>query len=292
VILRRHLLLGLGACVAARRARADAGRDVDVRELTVAGGAGSRTFTLCVPTHLAAGERVPLVVLLHGLAETVDERLGAHAWVDRYGLVDAYERLRLAPVQRVSRRDDWGPTALSDLNAELAAHPFRGLALACPFMPNIEIGRPGALDGYARWIVETVIPRARAEAPTIESTACTAIGGCSLGGHFSLEVFLRRPEAFGAWSGVQTAIGADVAEWWAQRIARVVGEHGPRDLLLETSTADPFRRASEALASALSRRSIPRDFRLLTGPHDQPWLREAGTLELLAWHDARSRTTR
>jgi iron(III)-salmochelin esterase len=288
MILRRQFLAALAACLVSRRARADGGRDLDVRELTVAGGAGSRTFTLCVPTHLAANERVPLAVLLHGLAETADERLGAHAWVDRYGLVDAYERLRRPPVQRLSRRDDWGPTALSDVNAQLGARPFRGLVVACPFMPNIEIGRPGALDGYARWIVETVIPRARAEAPTIESAQSTTIGGCSLGGHFSLEVFLRRPEAFGGWSGVQTAIGVGAAEWWAQRIARVLGEQGPRDLFLETSAGDPFRPANEALAASLTKRNVAREVRLLPGPHDQPWLRESGTLELLAWLDARA----
>jgi hypothetical protein len=34
---------------------------------------------------------------------------------------------------------------------------------------------------------------------------------------------------------------------------------------------------------------VANTLRVLPGPHDQPWLREAGTIEMLHWHDRRPR---
>src|SRR5262245_12598202 len=69
--------------------------DLDVRDLKVPGPPGlADRFTLYTPKHLAPGERVPLLVLLHGLSETWSSEIGVHAWVQRYGLGNAYARLR------------------------------------------------------------------------------------------------------------------------------------------------------------------------------------------------------
>jgi enterochelin esterase-like enzyme len=285
-MLGRRAFLGLLAAGAvSRSARPDGpfALDFDVRDLREAG----RRFTLCVPRALAPGERAPLLVLLHGLAETVDEQLGTYAWLDKYGLGGAYDRLRRPPITRVSRRPDWTDARLAEVNADLAAHPFRPIILACPFTPNVNKATNVALalDDFARWIVDALVPRARVEANAQGDAAHTAIDGCSLGGYIGLEVFLRRPEAFGAWGGVQTAIGEATAGAYADRLAAALAKTGPRPLHLETSTADPFRAANEALAAALAKKKIARDLRVLPGPHDQPWLREAGTIEMLLWHD-------
>ncbi|WP_437475800.1 hypothetical protein WME75_24385 [Sorangium sp. So ce1014] len=264
----------------------------DVRDLQVPGDrALGQRFTLLVPKHLAPGERVPLLVLLHGLGETGDPRLGAFAWLERYGLGSAYERLRRPPLGRTSRRKDWTDARLAEVNAALAAQPFRGLAVACPYTPNVhKAPNPSAaLDGYARWLAEVVLPRARAEAPVLDGAARTSLDGCSLGGYVGIEVFLRRPELFGAWGGVQSAVSAHRAPAYADRLARAVAAAGPRDLHLLTSKGDPFHDANAALAAQLAKRSIPHTLRVLPGPHDQPWLREAGTLEMLLFHDRRPR---
>src|SRR5262245_9713242 len=112
-------------------------RELTLLDLTVEGrrDLGNR-FTLFIPNHLARGERVPLLVLLHGLGETGDQRMGAFAWQERYGLGAAYDRLRRAPVARTSARRDFSDRRLVEVNAALAAHPFRGLAIACPYTPN------------------------------------------------------------------------------------------------------------------------------------------------------------
>jgi hypothetical protein len=259
--------------------------DLEIRDLRE----GGRRFTLCVPTILAAGERVPLLVLLHGLAETVDERLGAFAWIEKYGLGTAYDRLRRPPISRVSARADWSDARLAEVNAELAARPFRGMVVACPFTsnPNRTANPQAAIEDFGRWIVESLVPRARTEAPAIADPTHTAIDGCSLGGWIGLEVFLRRPEAFGAWGGVQTAIGEGAAARYAERIADAIARVGPRAIHIESSTLDPYRAANEALAAALAKKKIPHELCILPGPHDQPWLREAGTIEMLRWHDRR-----
>jgi len=246
-----------------------------------------RRFVLLVPKHLAKGEKVPLLVLLHGLGETIDERMGAYAWLERYGLGTAYQRLRRPPVKRTSKRADWTDARVAEVNAELTAKPFRGMAIACPFTPNVQkMNRDSALDGYARWLCDVVIPRARKEAPVLDGAANTSLDGCSLGGYIGLEVFLRRPEVFGAWGGVQSAIMPYRAESYASRLAAIATKSSPRPLRLhiETSAADPFREGNELLSSLLLKKGVPNDLLVLPGPHDQPWLRESGSLEMLLWH--------
>jgi len=262
MISRRALTSGAAASLFVHPARADVDpgwrpSELDVREVFVQGSL-SRRFVLGVPRHLGPGERVPLLVVLHGLGETGDERMGAWAWFERYGLGTSYDRLS-------------------------ASLSFRGLVLACPYMPNLPGGDSGAFDAYARWIALTVVPRARRESPAIDTMRATYLAGCSLGGYFSLEVLLRQPETFGAWGGVQSALGEGAARRYAERLAAVTARVGPRDLLIETSRGDPFRAGNEALARALARAAVPNTFVELPGPHDQPWLRQHGTAAMLEW---------
>lgn len=251
-----------------------------------------RRFLLCVPKHLKAGEKVPLVVLLHGLGETGDERLGVYAWVEKYGLATAYERLRKPPIARTAKRKDWTDARLSEVNASLAQKAFSGLCIACPFTPNVhKLPDPTAsLDSYAAWIADTVIPRARKDAPVYADASRTAIDGCSLGGYVALEVFLRRPDAFGAFGGVQSALAEYRAPTYADRISKALAK-GQKPFHLLTSEGDPFLAANKKLAAEAAKKSVACDLRVLPGPHDQPWLREAGTIETLLWHDRRKKST-
>ena len=290
---RRALLAGALGLAVARRARAEEAfgpqiHDLVVREVALDPDHGTpRRYTLFLPTHLGPGEKVPLLVLLHGLAETVDPRMGAYAWLERYGLGTAYERLRRPPIERTSRRGEWTDARLAEVNRDLDANPFRGFAIACPFVPNVnKAASPnGEIDAFATWICDVMIPQCRSDAPVLGDAAHTGLDGCSLGGYVGLEVFLRRPEAFATWGGVQSAIGTAGASGYADRIARAIARVGPRKLHVDSSSQDPYRAANEALAAELSRRKIPAELRVPPGPHDQPWLRETGTIEMLLWHD-------
>jgi hypothetical protein len=290
--------LALGPSAARAQTGADgyasrAPPDFIVRDLEV-GTAAERAlagrFTLFVPNHLAKDERVPLLVLFHGLGETGDKGTGVYAWVERYGLGTSYARLRRPPIVRTSKRAGlWSDARLATVNAALAAQPLRGMAIACPYTPSMAMLPEGELDRYARWVTDVVVPRARAEAPVIPDAAHTAIDGVSLGAWVGIEVFLRRPEAFSAWGGVQSALNAAKIEGYADKLAAAVGKAPRTSLHVETSEADVFRETNTALASALRRKGAGVDFVVLPGPHDQVFLRESGTIEMLLWHDRRMR---
>jgi hypothetical protein len=232
-------------------------RELELREIRLEGGS-SRRFVLGVPRAPAVGARFPLVILLHGLGETGDERMGAWAWFERYGLGSSYDRV---------------------------ISPGRGLVLACPYVPLLHGGT--AIAEYARWLTATLIARARTEAPVDESRG-TFLGGCSLGGRVALDVLLRVPGAFSAWAGVQTAIDEAAGERYAGQVAAACGAGGAPAFFVETSSGDPFRRGNEAFSRALGSRGIVNAYLEPMGPHDQPWLRRIGTANLVEWLAARA----
>jgi enterochelin esterase-like enzyme len=113
----------------------------------------------------------------------------------------------------------------------------------------------------------------------------TYLCGVSLGGYVSLEVLVRLPHVFGAWAGLQTAIGTWAAKGYAAKVGAAQKTTGDKPMLILTSTQDPFRSSSEVLDAELAQAKVPHTFRVIPGPHDQPWLREAGTIEALHWLD-------
>ena len=282
---RRQFVGAMAGALVVRRARADEPPEFgeDLRNLRLIDGTeAGRRFVLITPKYLSPGQNLPLVILLHGLGETTDERLGAYAWLEKYGLGNAWQRLKRAPLQRTSTRGEWTDERLAEVNAELAARPFRGMILVCPFMPNPR--SPADLDAYATWIDRSLLPRVRSETQLASTPAQTYLCGVSLGGYVSLEMLTRLPNVFGAWAGVQTAIGTFAAPGYAEKIA--TGWKGTtRPMLLLTSTQDHWKASSEALAASFKAKNLAATSRVVPGPHDQPWLREAGTIETLLWLD-------
>jgi pimeloyl-ACP methyl ester carboxylesterase len=282
---RRQLLAALTVSLVSRSARGggEALADDDLRNLRLLDlTEGGRRFVLVAPRYLQPAQKLPLVVLLHGLGETTNERLGAYAWVERYGLGSAWQRLKRAPIERTSKRGEWTDERLAEVNTELQAKPFRGFAMACPFMPNPS--GPAEVDAYARWIEQSLVPRARKETPVLDDADHTYLCGVSLGGYVSLEIVARLPHVFGAWAGVQTAIGTYAAPGYAEKLAKGWSAK-PHPMLLLTSTQDHWRASSEALSAAFQTKKLAATYRVIPGPHDQLWLREAGTIEALLWLD-------
>src|SRR5947209_2563940 len=81
---------------------------------------------------------------------------------------------RTAEATRGGRRDPWTAARREAAHASLARRPFRGFVVACPFTPVLAAA---AIDGYASWLLDEAIPRARAEA-SAQVTDETHIGGC------------------------------------------------------------------------------------------------------------------
>ena len=260
--------------------RSEREEEEDLRNLRLIDSSeGGRRFVLILPRFQQPEDKIPLVVFLHGLGETVDEKLGAYAWVDKYGLGSAWQRLKRAPIERTSTRGEWTDARLAEVNGELAAREFRGFAMVCPYMPNVK--GAAEVDAYAKWIESSLLPRVRKEARVFEDADRTYLCGVSLGGYVSLEVLVRLPHVFGAWCGLQTAIGTWAASGYAEKISKT----GKKPMLVLTSTQDHWKASSEALAAELKARHVPHAYRVIPGPHDQPWLREAGTIEAVHWLD-------
>jgi hypothetical protein len=289
---RRRLLLALGALGSGLVAESAAAlptapaplRELDEQELEVPGERLARRCLLLVPR--AGAERV--VVLFHGLGETTGEAVGIRAWADRYGLVAAAGRLRRPPVVRTLTDVTFlTDERLAQINAALTREPFRGVAVACPFTPNV-FKQPStalALDRYATWVAEGLLPEVRARLGLGAQSEAIGVDGVSLGGFVSLEVFLRRPEAFGAAGATQGAIGVNLVDTYAARLEAALARVGKRPLRLATSSWDKGRTSSIKLAKKLAARGIDATLAESPGPHDQRWLREVGSLELLLHYD-------
>jgi len=137
------------------------------------------------------------------------------------------------------------------------------------------------LDRFADYLEQALLPAVRAATPTLEGVAHTGLDGVSLGGYVALEVFLRKPQLFGVVGCMQGAFGLALAEVYARRAAEVTERYGARAIHLTTSSYDPFRDAMQRLATRLAERGVSATFTLAPGPHDQRFLREVGTLEML-----------
>lgn len=197
---------------------------------------------------------------------------------------DAYARLSNPPVARTLPKQRYlSDERLEVINRELAALPFPDVAIVCPFTPNVLGKNPSSpiLDRYALYVERTLLPAVRAATRTLSGAEHLGVDGVSLGGYVSMEVFSRRPELFGVLGCMQGAFGVQLAEVYARRIAEAQGKLGVRRVHVTTSSYDPFREAAQRLASRLTERGVNTTFTLADGPHDQTFLREAGTLEML-----------
>lgn len=229
----------------------------------------------------------PALMLLHGRGEVGDDALGINAWRTRYGLADSYARLRRAPVRLEGDASRYmRPEQLETLNAELATEPFQGLVLICPVTPNPSASRAPdrTLDAYADWLVDVLLP-AVCDAAPLGAAPRIGIDGCSMGGYVAAEVFARKPQAFHTFGVVQPAFGSFRVPRYARQLAPATQRADFGGVHLLTSTHDPYREATEALGRELERLGARPTLKVLPGPHDQRWLRAAGTLTLLGWHD-------
>jgi enterochelin esterase-like enzyme len=286
-------LVALASLSRARRAQADVPQ-LAARELSLPGaGKFGEKCLILRPTRLPESVPLPLLLLFHGLGETESEALGIHAWQDRYGLPEAYARLAAPPVARtLATKRYLSDQRLSEINRELAAAPFPDLNLVCAFTPNPFKVNPSAplLDRYAAYIEQALLPAVRAALPSLAGPQHLGVDGVSLGGYVALEIFLRKPELFGVVGTMQGAFGKALAEVYARRIAEAVTKVGPRVVHVTTTTFDPFREAALLLARRLKERGLNATLTLAEGPHDQTFLREAGTLEMLLFQ-AKALTT-
>lgn len=243
---------------------------------------GEKRAVVLLPRPIAPGTKLPVLVALHGLGETTDPITGANGWLKSYALDRTFERLLNAPLFPDDFQNLVTSERLTEINESLAARPFQGMIVACPFLPK-EIGGGMPIELYAKWLGERLLPRIRAELPARDDLASTGIDGVSLGGWAAIRIATARPDLFGAIGTLQPAIlDANMVEWATALLAQKLGK---RPLRIVTSTEDLYRMPLVELDKRLTAKGIAHEFAITPGPHDYPWNKGPGGIEMLLWHD-------
>jgi hypothetical protein len=177
---------------------------------------------------------------------------------------------------------------LRALNASLRKFPYQGLAFACPYVPWQASPTLEASRGFARFLVNRLIPRVRAETHCLSERRRTGLSGVSMGGRVALFVGLSHPDVFGAVSAIQPALREEDADLIAQLAWSAMASPDFK-LRLVSSKDDYFLPAIRAVSKRLSRDGIPHEFAVLDGDHSVEFNRGPGVFEMLLWHERMAR---
>jgi hypothetical protein len=296
---RRALVTGAAAAVAlacSRSERASGGQppptsttSSNVRVLEWDLGTqpwGQARAVIVVPTWGKADTRFPVVVALHGRGEAQKTPAdGAMGWPRDYALVRAIDRLRAPPLRETAYEGFVDRARMTEQNASLAAHPFGGVIVACPWLPDVRPAPTGDITPLGRYLLDVLLPRVRRDTPALASPEATGIDGVSLGGILALRIGLTCPESFGAVGGIQAALGeAQNPEWTA--LAQAARARRPAmKLRLLTSHDDYFHDVNTSLSQAWRAAGVAHEFADVPGPHDYIFNRGPGSIELLLFAD-------
>jgi len=249
-------------------------------------GVASRVAILRPKNALTA--RFPVLVALHGHGEAIKgpER-GALGWPDDYALVRALERVCAPPLTSADFEGFVTDAHLAEVNAELAARPWRGLVVVCPYLPDLDLRKDDVLVDYGKFVASAILPRVAREMPARAGSASTGIDGVSLGGAVALRAGLALPETFGAVGALQPAIADDQIAGLVELARAARAKRPSLALRVTTSTDDVYRKVVHALDDAWRDAGIAHDFSELPGPHDYPFNRGPGAYEMLLWQSRR-----
>ena len=233
------------------------------------------------------GERLPLVIAFHGMGESkagVDK--GYKAWVDRYGLVEAYDALLGGPVAKQALGGLVRDGELSSLNAALEARPIEGVLVVGVYTPDLlPVGeREPQISRYAAWVANKLVPKIRRMFPIAsEGVRSAGVDGVSLGGAVALEVGFRHPEVFGSVGAMQPAVRGYTEQ--VAELAAAAHRAAPQRVRLLSSDRDPLLDTTRSLSAALRARKIPHTLRVTPGGHDYAFNQGPGAVDLVRFHD-------
>src|SRR5450432_4382386 len=180
---------------------------------------------------------------MHGRGEALKgPEKGARGWVDDYALPVAIERLHRPPITPDDLRGFVDEARLTRLNEGLERQPYQGLIVVCPYTPDI-LPADESLDKalpLARFVVDTLLPRAYRETPAIGTPETTGIDGVSLGGRAALGIGLLRPKAFAVVAAEQAAVRSDNSEDIIRRAREAKAQKPDLYVRLLTSSDDYF----------------------------------------------------
>ncbi len=208
----------------------------------------------------------PLLVALHGRGEAGKGlAVGANAWANEYQLDRLHRRLLTPPLTSRDLLDMTNAERLAKLNASLAAAPYRGIAVAGPYTPQL-------------------LPKLRAESGSTAGREATGIDGVSMGGRLALLVGLGHPEVFGVVGALQPALRVEEAPMLSA-LAKQAMAKAKVKLRLVTSEEDYFLAAVRAASAQLTTDGIDHELLVVPGTHGYEFNRGPGGAEMLLWHE-------
>jgi iron(III)-salmochelin esterase len=249
---------------------------------------GPTDVVVLTPEGATRADPLPVLVAFHGRGESIKgPKLGARGWVDDYAIGNAVRRIGKPPLEQRDLLGFVTEKRLARLNAGLAAHPYRGLIIVCPYLPDVLRGERAFSEGplLARFIVEELLPRVYRETPATGTAKTTAVDGVSLGGRAALLVGLLRPEAFGAVAALQPALDNDETARLSELAKAARTKNPDLRIRLLTSDGDYFLEPTIALSRALDARHVPNQLDVVAGPHSYEFNRGPGGYEMLLFHD-------
>ena len=247
---------------------------------------GGGRAVVVVPSWTKPDEKLPVLIALHGRGEATKGPVeGVLGWPRDYALLRAIDRVCAPPLTSADYEGFFDAARLAETNASLATTPFKGLVVVCPYLPDVDLRKPALMKDYGRYLLETVMPRVRAELPVLPEASACGIDGVSLGGAVALRVGLGNPTAFGAVGTLQAALGEDQVPEFTELAKSARAKNAALKLRLLTSKEDYFRSAISHTSSAWKAAGIEHDFADVPGPHDYPFNRGPGAIEMLLWHD-------
>lgn len=249
-------------------------------------GANGEAAVLLPDNPGQTATRWPLVVALHGRGEALKgPHDGSLGWAHDYALGHAVSRVSNPPIGEDDVEGFVNAQRLAFYNRQLAEHPFGGLVVLCPYVPDINLFNHEGLADYARYVADVLVPRARRELPVFATPESTGIDGVSLGGAIALRTGFARTDTFGAVGALQPAVTDDQRQEWVELARAARAKRHDLPLRLTTSHDDVYHDVITRLSQALESAAVAHDFADIPGPHDYPFNRGPGAIELLLWHD-------
>lgn len=300
VIDRRTILVGGLALAAASCSKSPSGSNGPSGTVTPPPGGAWRLASFDASPDLPEGQRAmvlapwpegsgpstrPLLVALHGRGEAgrgLD--VGAGGWPNDYLLDRMHRRLLAPPLTAADLRDMTSPARLAKLNASLAAAPYQGLGVACPYTPDLPDKSVAGAQRFARFVIESLLPRLRSETGAKVDRALTGIDGVSMGGRLSLLVGLSHPEVFGAVGALQPALRVEEAPM-ISALAQAAMAKAKVALRLVSSEEDYFLKAVQAASERMRADGVPHELLVIPGTHGYEFNRGPGGAEMLLWHE-------
>ncbi len=247
-----------------------------------------KTHAVVLVPKSSRNTKFPVLIALHGQGESrKSPKAGAKGWAYDYGMIKAVKRLSEPPLTK----DDFGnmitDSRLNWFNKTLKERSFRGLIVACPYLPD-RFRRNNLYedtDKYGSFLINTLLPKTYKETPAQGTTKSTGIDGVSLGGRASVIIGLTNPHTFGAVGGIQAAFGEDQAGEIASLVEQARKKNPKMTFRIMSSRLDRYKQVTERISSELTQTNVKHQMDIVEGNHSYEFNRGPGVYEMLLYYD-------